>query len=158
MELLYVAHIQDSNEIFESLWSNFSFVLMIYIGMFVSVFFFNNTEEEKKKLKFLIPFILIFSIIFISYEYYKLTATSNNLKKAFTDDSYSKSVVGVVDKYYYIKPKKLERFYINDIIFYLETPNPLIQSQYNSISTKRLKLKVEYIDSPLRVVVRVWKL
>ena len=162
MELVYTAYVQSSNEIMESLWSKYSFfiapiTLVIFGGLISDI----KEIREGIPYKYFSGLIFIFFSLFIFVDYYSLINKSSSLKRALVNKNNYQYIEGTVEEYLYRSSIERELFLVNGIRFDVnDNSKPLTKNYPKLISTKQLKVRVEYIAFPKynTTVVRIWKL
>jgi len=162
MELVYTAYVQNSNEIMEFLLSKNSF----FIALVALVIFFGFISD-KKEIREGIPYKYFSGLVFMFFslsiftDYYSLTNKSSSLKRALVNKHSCKYIEGVIQEYTYRSSIKRELFLVNGIRFDVnDNLAPLTKNYPKLISTKQLKVRVEYIAFPKHntTVVRIWRL
>jgi len=161
MELVYTAYVQKSNEIMQFLLSKNAF----FIALIVLVIFFGFILDKKEiregiPYKYFAGLVFMFFSLSIFTNYYSLTNKSSSLKRGLVNKHSCKYIEGVVQEYTYRSLIKRELFSVNGIRFDVnDNPEPFTKNYSKLISTKQLKVRVEYIPFPKHntTVVRIWK-
>ena len=162
MELIYTAHIQNSTEIMEFLWSKYDFfIIIIPLILVVNLILSGKKIKDEPYFKYLGGVMFLFFSLSIFADYYALTNLSSSLKRALGDKQGCKYIEGSLQEYSYRSSIRRELFLVNGVRFDIQNnPNPNGKRYPKLISIKGLRLKVEYISFPKHntTAVRIWKL